>query len=250
MPQISTNLCTFLCSDIEFTPRINGDTDAEFFDGILTLSNRQKHAERIAYNRGANSGVGGGRGPGRPPTTEIPLEELLACEEPEAKAARTRRRGATSALTAIGLHRGSDHSTAGLNLLRFFTLFLLLATLFGDQLPTRLPHLWELILPSILREEEKITARENTHDEVNQLIFGLQVLEVMVPSLDNALLPPALERLSCLCKLLAHPYKAVRHMAARCIAVLAALDTEKVSFQVYSIAVKSVINFLSYRFSD
>lgn len=205
--KISTNLCTFLCSDIEFTPRINGDTDAEFFDGILTLSNRQKHAERIAYNRGANSGIGGGRGPGRPPTTEIPLEELLACEEPEAKAARTRRRGATSALTAI-------------------------ATLFGDQLPTRLPHLWELILPSILREEEKITARENTRDEVNQLIFGLQVLEVMVPSLDKALLPPALERLSCLCKLLAHPYKAVRHMAARCIAVLAALDTEKVVVHV------------------
>ncbi|XP_076242888.1 histone acetyltransferase 1 [Calliopsis andreniformis] len=202
--KISTNLCTFLCSDSEFTPRVSGDADAaDLFDGILTLSNRQKHAERVAYNRGANSGIGGGRGPGRPPATEIPLEELLACEEPEAKAARTRRRGATLALTAI-------------------------ATLFGDQLPTRLPYLWELILPSILREEEKITGCENTQEEVNQLIFGLQVLEIMASSLDKALLPPALECLSCLCKLLAHPYKAVRHMAARCIAVLATLDTEKV----------------------
>lgn len=82
---------------------MNCNTDSDLFDGILTLSNRQKHAERIAYNRGANSGLGGSRGPGRPPTTEIPLEELLACEEPEAKAARTRRRGATLALTAIGL---------------------------------------------------------------------------------------------------------------------------------------------------
>ncbi|XP_029035217.1 TATA-binding protein-associated factor 172 [Osmia bicornis bicornis] len=201
--KISTNLCTFLCSDIEFTPRVNCNTDPDLFDGILTLSNRQKHAERVAYNRGANSGLGGGRGPGRPPTTEIPLEELLACEEPEAKAARTRRRGATFALTAI-------------------------ATLFGVQLPTRLPHLWELILPSILREEDKITGGKNTQEEVNQLIFALQVLEIMAPSLDKALLPPALECLSCLCKLLAHPYKAVRHMASRCIAVLATLDTEKV----------------------
>ncbi|XP_043248205.1 TATA-binding protein-associated factor 172 [Colletes gigas] len=201
--KISTNLCTFLCSDIEFTPRVNAETDTDLFDGILTLSNRQKHAERVAYNRGANSGLGGGRGPGRPPTTEIPLEELLACEEPEAKAARTRRRGATLALTAIATH-------------------------FGDQLPTRLPHLWELILPNLLREDENITGRENTQEEVNQLIFGLQVLEVLAPSLDKALLPPVLECLSCLCKLLAHPYKAVRHMASRCISVLATLDIEKV----------------------
>lgn len=205
--KISTNLCTFLCSDIEFTPRVNCNTDSDLFDGILTLSNRQKHAERIAYNRGANSGLGGSRGPGRPPTTEIPLEELLACEEPEAKAARTRRRGATLALTAI-------------------------ATLFGSQLPTRLPHLWELILPNILREEDKIVSRENIQEEVNQLIFGLQVLEIMAPSLDKALLPPALECLSCLCQLLAHPYKAVRHMASRCIAVLATLDTEKIMIHV------------------
>lgn len=52
----------------------------------------------------------------------------------------------------------------------------------------------------------------------------------MALSLDKALLPPALECLSCLCQLLAHPYKAVRHMASRCIAVLATLDTEKVLF--------------------
>lgn len=91
-----------------------------------------------------------------------------------------------------------------------------------------MPHLWELILPSILREEDKITGGKNTQEEVNQLIFALQVLEIMAPSLDKALLPPALECLSCLCKLLAHPYKAVRHMASRCIAVLATLDTEKV----------------------
>nr|XP_012231166.1 PREDICTED: TATA-binding protein-associated factor 172 [Linepithema humile] len=203
--KISTNLCTFLCSDIEFTPRVCCAGDADVYDGILTLNNRQKQAERIAYNRGAGTGVGGGRGPGRPPTTEIPLEELLACEEPEAKAARTRRRGATLALTAI-------------------------ATLLGAQLPVRLPQLWDLILPSILKDanwQDKVQEEEG-----NQLIFGLQVLEIMAPSLDKSLLPPVLECLPRLCILLAHPYKAVRHMTSRCIATLASLNTEKTMIHI------------------
>ncbi|XP_046829454.1 TATA-binding protein-associated factor 172 [Vespa crabro] len=200
--KISTNLCTFLCSDTEFTPRVTNAKDSDTFDGILTLNNRQKHAERIAYNRGAGSGIGGGRGPGRPPITEIPLEELLACEEPEAKAARTRRRGATLALTAL-------------------------AKLFGVQLPSRLPHLWDLILPSILRQGSEDVLPKNSQEEANQLISGLQVLEIMAPSLHSSLLPPALECLSRLCDLLANPYKAVRHMASRCIAILASVDAEK-----------------------
>lgn len=101
--QISTNLCAFLCSDVEFTPRVSCSGDGDVTDGILTLNNRQMHAERIAYNRGASGGSGSTRGPGRPPATEIPLEELLSHEEPEAKAARTRRRGATLALATIGI---------------------------------------------------------------------------------------------------------------------------------------------------
>ncbi|KAK2582496.1 hypothetical protein KPH14_004798 [Odynerus spinipes] len=213
--KISTNLCTFLCSDTEFTPRVTSTKDNEAFDGILTLNNRQKHAERIAYNRGAGSGVGGGRGPGRPPITEIPLEELLACEEPEAKAARTRRRGAILALTAL-------------------------ARLFGAQLPSRLPHLWDLILPSVLRKEAEDILRENSQEEANQLIFGLQVLEIMAPSLHSSLLPPALECLPRLCDLLAHSYKAVRHMASRCIAILASVDAEKTMQHV----IRSVIPLL------
>ncbi|GAB1865965.1 TATA-binding protein-associated factor 172 [Camponotus japonicus] len=211
--KISTNLCTFLCSDVEFTPRIYCAGDNDIFDGILTLNNRHKHAERIAYNRGAGSGLSGSRGPGRPPTTEIPLEELFACEEPEAKAARTRRRGAMLALTAI-------------------------ATLFGARLSGRLPQLWDLILSDILKNTNM---QDNVQEEEgNQLIFGLQVLEIMAPSLDKSLLPPALECLPRLCNLLAHPYKAVRHMASRCIATLATLDTEKTMVHI----IRSVIPLL------
>lgn len=102
--KIVTNLCTFLCSDVEFTPQVNGKSaESEKFNGIITLTNRQKHAERVVYNRGAGVGSTISRGPGRPPNTEIPLVELFACEEPEAKAASTRRRGANLALISIGI---------------------------------------------------------------------------------------------------------------------------------------------------
>lgn len=200
--KIATNLCTFLCTDTEFTPRIVGD--AQPFDGILTLTNRQRHAERVAYNRGGFGG-NGGRGPGRPPTTEIPLEELLAYEEPEAKAARTRRRGATLALSAV-------------------------TKLLGAQLPSRLPRLWDLMLPPVLREctDDENFYQQDRQDEATKLVSSLQVLETVVPSLDPSLLPPAVGCAPRLCNLLAHPYKAVRHMAARCIAILATLRTEEV----------------------
>lgn len=105
------------------------------------------------------------------------------------------------------------------------------ATLFGARLPVRLPQLWDLILPDVLKDANK---QDNIQEEDgNQLIFSLQVLEIMAPSLDKSLLPPALECLPRLCNLLAHPYKAVRHMASRCIAILATLDAEKVIFKLY-----------------
>ena len=87
-----------------------------------------------------------------------------------------------------------------------------------------------MILPNTLKDTIKQDIIEEDHG--NHLIFGLQVLEIMVPSLDKSLLPPALECLPRLCNLLAHPYKAVRHMASRCIATLATLNTEKVMLKI------------------
>lgn len=110
------------------------------------------------------------------------------------------------------------------SLVFFFT-----ATLFGTALPVRLPELWDLILPIVLRDtnwQDKIQKQEG-----NDLIYALQVLEIMAPSLDKSLLPPVLDCLPRLCNLLKHPYKAVRHMASRCIAILATLNTEKVDIQ-------------------
>jgi len=87
-----------------------------------------------------------------------------------------------------------------------------------------------MILPNVLKDTNGTSQNNVQEEEGNQLIFALQVLEVITPSLDKSLLPPALECLPRLCNFLTHPYKAVRHMASRCIATLATLDTEKVTF--------------------
>ena len=104
------------------------------------------------------------------------------------------------------------------------------ANLLGAGLSNRLPHLWELmILHNKTHQPNKATAKltaEQKREEVNNLVFDLQVLEVMAPSLHPTLLPSALQCLPRLCCLLAHPYKVVRHMTARCLATLADLDPE------------------------
>lgn len=109
------------------------------------------------------------------------------------------------------------------------------ANLFGAQLLARLPQLWDLMLPSALKDTKTDVMQDNIQkEEGNQLIFGLQVLEIMAPNLDKSLLPPAIECLPRLCNLLMHPYKAVRHMASRCIATIAMLNTEEVIYKFYS----------------
>lgn len=118
--------------------------------------------------------------------------------------------------------------------------FIFKATLFDAQLPDRLPQLWDLILPSALKNATKQDTIQE--EEGNQLIFGLQVLEIMTPSLAKSLLPPALKCLPRLCNLLAHPYKAVRHMASRCIATLATLNTEKVILKLYQTDINITID--------
>lgn len=110
------------------------------------------------------------------------------------------------------------------------------------------------MLPSALRDTKTDVAQDNVQkEEGNQLIFGLQVLEIMSPNLDKSLLPPAIECLPRLCNLLTHQFKAVRHMASRCIATLATLNTEKVIFLSSIICVSmnvKIINIMRKFFLD
>lgn len=78
--------------------------------------------------------------------------------------------------------------------------------------------------------------------EAEQLVWALQVLEVTGPhvhvSLRDDLMDKSLLRL---CVLLSHPYRAVRHLASRCLAVFARMDSVKVMELVVS---KVGINYI------
>ncbi|KAL3274370.1 hypothetical protein HHI36_015768 [Cryptolaemus montrouzieri] len=227
--KILVNLCTFLICDPDFTPVIqkagtsqNSSIKPQNYSGIVTLLNQQRNAERAAFRRLNSTG----RGPGRPPATDIPLEELFKEEDEVQKVNRTQRIGATSALTAI-------------------------TSYFGEDLPEKLPKLWELIIGQLVEKVNPATFEPNScydqDDEAEKLVFSLQVLEVTSPSVHRSLLPDLMNKsLERLCLLLSHPYRSVRHLAARCLATFAALN----SVPVMELIVSKVLPKLESMDSD
>ncbi|KAK6642823.1 hypothetical protein RUM43_004325 [Polyplax serrata] len=171
--KIISNLCTFLCSDTEFTPRVNKSSQKEETCSnltekgdiccILTLVNQQRLAEKSTLKRQNTTGT---RGPGRPPAylVEGCSVENVATVEEDRKVFQIQRRGAKFALASI-------------------------ARRFGEELPTKLPNLW-----SILCCESSVTT---TPDD---LIICLQVLELTCSSVHPNLLPqPAIRHMSARC---------------------------------------------------
>lgn len=201
--KILTNLSTFLRGDPEFTPIINKVNVNANYNGIVTLNNQQRNAEKAAYKRSNSTG----RGPGRPPATDIPLEELFK-EADDQKSNRIQRRGATLAFTEIVSH-------------------------FGSELPEKLPKMWSLMVGQLTSSVNSDNFNAQTHlgknDEAEQLLWTLQVMEVSAPSvhanLKGTLFGSSLKKF---CILLSHPYKAVRHLASRCLAVFARIDSVSV----------------------
>ncbi|KAG8234703.1 hypothetical protein J437_LFUL014319, partial [Ladona fulva] len=179
------------------------------FSGILTLINQQKLAERAAFRRTNSSG---GRGPGRPPNIpqDMAMDDLLAADEEESKQNKLQRRGAIFSLTSITSH-------------------------FETTLPEKLPKLWNIMVEQI-KDSVKMSGNEPvwpspslaTDSAAVELISNLQVLETCAPSVHPQLCSKLLEVLPQLCLLLQHPYRAVRHMASRCIGVFGCLAPGKV----------------------
>ncbi|XP_067006130.2 TATA-binding protein-associated factor 172 [Anabrus simplex] len=233
-PKIISNLCMFLRSDSEFSPRIqqpkagegpsNSDSGVESisdgsrtgtptsftnnYTGILTLVNQQMSAERAAFRRSNSTGS---RGPGRPPIPDIPLEELFGAEDSVQKQNRIQRRGASFALTAITAY-------------------------FGKQLPEKLPKLWEVMIGRLKETVDPSNFDSslllNNDGAAEELVSNLLVLEVTSPVIHKEILPQVLECLPHLCVLLTHPYRAIRHMAARCLGTLASLASVPVMTHV------------------
>ncbi|XP_018561856.1 TATA-binding protein-associated factor 172 isoform X1 [Anoplophora glabripennis] len=218
--KIIANLCTFLRCDPEFTPVVHknhGEHSKDMhnkpgnYNGIVTLNNQQRNAERAVFKRSNSTG----RGPGRPPAMDIPLEELLKEEDDSQRINGIQRRGATLALTAITEH-------------------------FGAELPSKAPKLWEFIVGQLSEAIDPYNFDSNVlynrEGQAEQLVWALQVLEVNSASLHKSLLPEVMNRsLVRLCVLLSHPYRAVRHLAARCLAAFAKLDSVKVMELIVSI---------------
>lgn len=168
---------------------------------------------------GGGSGISGGhaatstsRGPGRPPLSETlavtgvsEITSKVVLTETELKKCRIQRLGATSAITKLCQH-------------------------FGNVLLTKIPILEQLVFWKI---EEFVTSFPDMEvlagiildvGQTNDLMTSLQLIEIAAPYFHGDLHEKLFRLLPAMGKLVGHPMKAVRHMAARCIATFADMD--------------------------
>ncbi|KAH8383101.1 hypothetical protein KR009_006769, partial [Drosophila setifemur] len=228
--KILNNLCTLLRSDAEHTPKLvmplntlqqtppsPGVINSCVYYGILTLAIQQ--AVTNTHTRGGGGAstpatASAGRGPGRPPANEIVAAaaptagsmELKAqqAKEAESRLCRIQRLGAACAIEKLC-------STFGEHIVDKVTVFQQL--MFG-KVAQFVEETDECVLASTVPELGVCT----------ELITSLQLIETAAPHLHVALHPQMFALLSSLGVIVRHPLKAVRHMAARCIAVLAEID--------------------------
>lgn len=159
--KILSNLCTILRCDLDFTPvihKIQNDNRSSLtnfpkpgnYNGIVTLNNQQVNAERAMFKRSNSSG----RGPGRPPTTDVSLEGMLKEVDEHQKSNQIQRRGATLALIAVTNH-------------------------FGEELPQKAPKLWEYMVGELSMTIDPYNFNPNTFpnkdEEAEKLVWALQV---------------------------------------------------------------------------
>ncbi|XP_050421403.1 TATA-binding protein-associated factor 172 [Adelges cooleyi] len=196
---IANNLCSFLCVDTDFTPKIGVDDNTKY-NLILTHQKLQQNAEKLLMKRN------GSRGPGRPPTQcDIRIEILPSEESQDTKMLNgIQRRGAFYTLQTICLH-------------------------FGKDLETKLPRLTEIVYDSIHDlnfsvNDSNTSVLKNNDDAAQELVRNLQVYEVSCSKMHKCYTQKLLELLPFFTKLLMNPYSAIRHMAARCIASSLDLD--------------------------
>lgn len=79
---------------------------------------------------------------------------------------------------------------------------------------------------------EQLSKEKIDDKEANEILSSLQLLEVASPHLHKDLHKTLFEALPKLCLLIQHPLKAIRHMASRCLATLAFIDSKRVMVMV------------------
>lgn len=213
--KIITNLSTLIKSDEEYTPTVkfpnrelkyfkpNDSNDCAYY-GIISLQKQMKTKENVATTQAAGSSS---RGPGRPPAIELTVEDSVDPDEPLRKVNKTQRIGASFAIESS-------------------------CQFFGDSLPHALPALWQLMFDVLEKVDQEFIQRLTqtliSQEETSDIVTALQLIELASPHLHVALHKKLFATLPKLCLLVQHPFKAVRHMAARCLATIALIDTKAV----------------------
>lgn len=209
--KIVTNLCSLLKSDEEFTPAIRF-TDQPFsayeqnceienpFYGIISLQKQQ-------LNKNSVNGQENSSSRGRPVATDIPLEDLPEIDDQTRKSNKTQRIGASFGIENIFMS-------------------------FGESVPEKVPTIWQIVFDVIMKIDEdyieKIRSKQIDHEEANNIMTALQVLEIAAPCFHESLIEHLVKSLPKLCLLVQHPLKAIRYMTARCLATLSRIITQNV----------------------
>ncbi|KAM7362772.1 histone acetyltransferase 1 isoform 1-T2 [Cochliomyia hominivorax] len=234
--KLLTNLSTLLKSDTEFTPKIlnpslslkqspvlnsANDCNSCMYYGILTLSLQQNtptSTNRSTSTIGGSSSASGtnvpstSRGPGRPPLSETlavtavsEITSKVSLTEVELKKCRIQRLGATNAIIKLCQHFGN-------NLLEKMPVLEQLMFLKIEQFVSAFPKMD--VLAEILIDV----------GQTNDLMTSLQLIEIAAPYFHKDFHVKLFQLLQPLGIFIGHPLKAVRHMAARCLATLADID--------------------------
>ncbi|XP_001359276.3 TATA-binding protein-associated factor 172 [Drosophila pseudoobscura] len=238
--KILKNLCTLLRSDADHTPMLvmpqqtltqiqgqpqntSGASSSCLYYGILTLTLQQAMTSGSGSNssggtRGTpttgTASTGSSRGPGRPPASEILAAAAAAsahvelkvqqAKEAEAKQCRIQRLGAACTIAKL-------------------------CSTFGEHILEKVTIFQQLMFGKVAQfvQETDLLKLANTLPELQactELIGSLQLIETAAPHLHQALHPQMYALLPSLGFIVRHPLKAMRHMAARCIAVLAEIN--------------------------
>ncbi|XP_067121938.1 TATA-binding protein-associated factor 172 [Centruroides vittatus] len=206
--KIIKNLIGFLCADSSFTPSVDLQKDKEEkhvstfaskYSGIITLTNMQKSAEKLIVRR--SNSISNKKNTANP---DCSYDDPLNLDDDKPNQNELQRRGATFAITEA-------------------------ATYFADELPQKLPSLWETIFSSLKQiiDVESFDGSTFTDKDplAQDLVISLQLLEIIGPYFHKSLHPELESILPHLCCCLDIPYSAVRHMVARCLGMLSKVIT-------------------------